>query len=185
MGVRERVREGERRGDARQDNVASSSLGIVHHPTNPNSTRSTTTSSSLRRDIERHHYCSQSRSTNLVRDFYKIRKRSARADASYSIAPGTRDRASETCHIFQLPSFYLYTLYRAKRIRRVHDDACRSLLFRFREFRGLGHAVGSRFTRSIGYISLLLFISAYRRATTRRGSLPLPFCAGEVGARLA
>lgn len=44
-------------------------------------------------------------------------------------------------------SFFSCKIRRANRIQRVHDDACRSPSFSrvLREFRGLGHAVGSRF----------------------------------------
>lgn len=44
-------------------------------------------------------------------------------------------------------SFFSCKIRQANRIPRVHDDACRSPSFSrvLREFRGLGHAVGSRF----------------------------------------
>lgn len=74
------------------------------------------------------------------------RKRSARI-ASSSIAGNARDRASECARTgtrkqLYHPSFNFLSAYRvytdmgygAKRIRRVHDDACRSPIFVFENF---------------------------------------------------
>lgn len=65
-------------------------------------------------------------------------------------------------------------------IRRVHDDACRSplCLSCLREFRGLGHAVGSRFTllesKGRAFCSISQRIAVRRRAVF---SFPVTVCA--------
>lgn len=82
----------------------------------------------------------------VVRTLRTTRKRSARI-ASSSIAGNARDRASEcaptgTRKQLYHPSFNFLSAYRvytdmgygAKRIRRVHDDACRSPIFVFENF---------------------------------------------------
>lgn len=137
--------------------------------------RRESSSSSIRRERERELYSSHSNTrlshranTSRVTHEVKLNKCCARldGDARDTLLPSSLTTSNKTLL--------------GESIRRVHDDACRSplCLSCLREFRGLGHAVGSRFTllesKGRAFCSISQRIAVRRRAVF---SFPVTVCA--------